>query len=123
MSQKQGLKKKVSNLIYKVLTETLSAREAILEIPMDTNDLSIKAAYHALVHHDADEDLRKRDVEYKIVQDEYLEFIAETLAKGDDLPMNIINNYEKFYNDEVDTKLDLSRFRGVLKKICKFLNV
>ena len=55
-------RKFVSRLIYSVLTDRLSVREAILHYPK-TNDLSLKTAYHALVHREADEELRAKDIE------------------------------------------------------------
>ena len=57
----------VSRLIIKVLTDKICAREAILHFPENHNDKSIQAAYHALVHREADEDLRHRDLLYKLI--------------------------------------------------------
>ena len=59
----------VSRLIIKVLTDKLSSREAILHFPEDYHmDKSIQAAYHALVHREADEDLRRRDLRLETSQ-------------------------------------------------------
>ena len=44
----------VGRLVYAVLTERATAREAILRFP-ETKDKSIECAYHALVHFEADE--------------------------------------------------------------------
>lgn len=88
----------VANLIRQVLISQICVREAILHFPKDVNDKSIEAAYHALVHYEADEELRKRDDIYREEQDDYLEFISNTLEIGDDLPENIIKNYEKYYS-------------------------
>ena len=49
-------RKYVARLVYAVLTERKTAREAILLFP-ETKDKSIECAYHALVHFEADEDL------------------------------------------------------------------
>ncbi len=111
----------VANLIRQVLIYNICVREAILRFPKDTDDKSIHAAYHALVHFEADEDLRKRDELYKEEQDDYLEFISNVLEKGEDLPENIIRNYEKYYEyanipHENNTK---GFFRGFLR----FLNI
>ncbi len=111
----------VSRLIYRVLTESLSVREAILKFPKDVNDASLKTAYHALVHLEADEDLRRRDLLYRQEQDDYLEFIAQTLQKGEILPYNIIKEYEKYY-EGISTPRSES-MKGILKKLCRFLNV
>ena len=88
----------VAELIRKVLISQICVREAILQFPRDTEDRSIQAAYHALVHYEADEDLRNRDNIYREEQDDYLEFISQTLEIGEDLPDNIIKNYEKYYS-------------------------
>ena len=43
-------RKKVAELIRKVLISQLCVREAIKQFPRDTEDESIQAAYHALIH-------------------------------------------------------------------------
>ena len=48
----------------------LSVRQAMLKYPRDTKDESLIAAYHALIHYEADEDLRARDLMYKEEQDD-----------------------------------------------------
>lgn len=114
-------RKKVSRLIYMVLAETLHVREALLKFPKEINDATIKTAYHALVHFEADEDLRKRDLDYKDEQDDYLEFIAQTLQNGDALPQNMIKSYDKYYKT---ISLPYAKnIKGLLKSLCKFLNV
>lgn len=114
-------RKNVSRLIYMVLAETLSVKEAILRFPKDTNDATIKTAYHALIHHEADEDFRKNNLDYKDEQDDYLEFIAQILQTGDALPQNIIKSYDKYYKN-VNTPHSES-MKGLIKSLCKFLNV
>lgn len=84
----------VAALIRQVLISRLCVREAILNFPKDTEDKSIQAAFHALVHYEADEDLRARDELYREEQDDYLEFISNLLERGEDVPENIIQNYE-----------------------------
>lgn len=111
----------VSRLIINVLTDKAGLREAILHFPEDKSDKSIQAAYHALVHREADEDLRRRDLFYKEEQDEYLEFISDTLAKGEDLPSNILKNYDKYYSD-ISLK-DKSGIKGLKEAIHKYLNI
>lgn len=114
-------RKKVSRLIYEVLTEVLTVKDAVLKFPKDIDDSTIKTAYHALIHIEADEDLRRRDLDYKDEQNDYLEFIAQILAKGEELPRNIIKNYEKYYKD-IETPHSES-MKGLMKSLCKFLNV
>lgn len=111
----------VSRLIYMVLAESLCVREAILRFPKDVNDKTITAAYHALIHYEADEDFRAKDIEYKEEQDDYMEFIAETLQKGEELPKNIIKSYDKYYKNIELPHTD--NMKGLLKGLCKFLNV
>lgn len=111
----------VSRLIYMVLTDALSVREAVLKFPKDSKDASIKATYHALIHYEADEDLRRRDLLYKDEQNDYLEFIAQILEKGENLPENIIKSYKKYYKDA--NLPQNNGMKGFLKGLCKFLNV
>ncbi|MDD3435852.1 MAG: hypothetical protein PHC64_01730 [Candidatus Gastranaerophilales bacterium] len=123
MSKKnyENERKFVSRLIYMVLAETLHVKDAVLKFPKDIADLSVKAAYHALIHLEADEDLRAKDLEYKEEQDNYLEFIAQILQSGQTLPQNIIKEYDKYYKN-IDTPHSKS-MKGLIKSLCKFLNV
>ena len=111
----------VSELIRKVLVGAISVREAVTMFPFDTDDKSIEAAYHALIHYEADEALRKRDILYKEEQDEYLELIFQTLGNGESLPDNIIRNYEKYYpKANIPHKHDTM---GSIKSFLRFLNI
>ena len=87
------LRKQVADIFIAVLTEKLCVRDALATFPKDCEDKTIIAAWHALCHLEADEDLRNKDTMYKQEQDEYIEFIAFTLQKGEELPTNIINAY------------------------------
>lgn len=120
MDKKFENRKIVSRLIMRVLTDNLCVREALLMFPDDT-DTSVKSAYHALVHREADEDLRHRDLLYKDEQDNYLEFVAETLKSGKDLPENVIKNYNKYYKEATITHS--KGMKGIFKSLCRFLNV
>ncbi len=111
----------VAELIRQVLISRVCVREAILRFPRDTEDKSIHAAYHALVHYEADEDLRKRDDIYREEQDDYLEFISQILEKGEDLPENIINNYENYY--ACANIPHEENAKGFLKSFFRFLNI
>ncbi len=111
----------VAFLIRQVLISRMCVREAVLNFPRDTDDKSIQAAYHALVHYEADEELRARDNAYREEQDDYLEFISQVLERGEDLPENIIENYEKYYScanipHEKNAK-------GFFRSFWKFLNI
>lgn len=114
-------RKKVSRLIYSVLSDNLNVREAVLQFPKDVNDSTIKTAYYALIHREADEDLRRGDLDYKEEQDDYLEFIAQILHDGNSLPQNLIKSYNKYYKE---TQIPHSKnVKGFLRSLCKFLNV
>ena len=86
----------VGRLIYAVLTERTNVREAIKLFP-ESKDVNIECAYHALVHYVADEEMRYKDIEYREAQDDYLEFLAQTLSEGKFLPKNIIEEYKPYY--------------------------
>ncbi len=111
----------VAELIRKVLMGYICVREAILAFPKDSEDSSIIAAYHALVHFEADEDLRNRDSLYKEEQNDYLEFISYILERGEDLPDNIIQNYEKYYKGA--SLPHEKNAKGFLHSFLKFLNI
>ena len=109
----------VGELIRKVLVGELTVQKAIPLFPSDTNDKSIEAAFHALVHYEADEDLRRRDILYKDEQDDYLTLIFQTLEQGESLPDNIIRNYEKYYK-KADIPMP-DNFRSNLIRFWRFL--
>lgn len=111
----------VAELIRQVLISRICVREAIVHFPRDTKDKSIHAAYHALVHYEADEDLRLKDELYKEEQDDFLELIANILEKDEDLPENIISNYAKYYT--CANILHEDNARGFFKGFFKFLNL
>ena len=84
-------------LIAQVISGRLDIKRALVNFPKDVPDLSIQAAWHALFHLEADEDIRANDAEYKEEQDIYLKQIAETLSEGKELPQNVIQAYKEFY--------------------------
>lgn len=113
------IRKRVSNLFIGVLTQRLSVREALAAFPKDCEDKTLIAAWHALCHLEADEDIRKRDDMYRQEQDDYIDFIAHTLSKGEPLPANIINSYIPYHEDALipnSTKMD-----GIIRELKKFL--
>ena len=113
-------RKFVGRLIYSVLTERRSVREAISLFP-DCRDKNIECAYHALVHYEADEDLRYKDIEYREEQNDYLEFIAQNLSEGKELPRNIIADYEKYYHGTASKWTD--GIQGFWKEFFRFINI
>ena len=95
---KLASRQKVADLIIGVLTGQIIVREALLQFPQ-TQDKSVECAWHALAHFEADEDLRASDPEYKQEQDEYLMFVSDLLRVGQDLPANILKEYNDWYGE------------------------
>lgn len=110
-----------AKLLRLVRIGELSVKQAMLKYPKDTKDDSLIAAYHALIHYEADEDLRAKDGLYKEEQDDYIEFLAYTLSSGADLPKNIIENYKNFYENA--PILHEKSIKGFFKGFWKSLNV
>ncbi len=115
MSYSKEARVLVAEIIRKVLVGELSVKNALPMFPSNSHDKSIEAAFHALVHYEADEDLRSRDIMYREEQDDYLTLIFQTLESGASLPENIIRNYEKYYKSADipmpnDFKSNLLRF-------------
>lgn len=112
---------KVSQLLRNVRLGKMCVRDALFAYPKDTEDESLIATYHALIHYEADEDLRNRDALYKEEQDDYIEFLSYTLERGEDLPENIIINYKKYY--EKAPLIHEQSVKGFFKGFWKSLNV
>ncbi len=108
-----------ARLIDDVLSGRRITREALLRFPKGDHDTSVLAAYHALIHYEADEDLRKRDEEYREEQDLYLKSLVDILISGKPLPVNIINNYEQFYGGSVLP--EKKGFKGWIKSLLRFI--
>ena len=111
----------VGNLLREVRIGNKSVREALMLYPKDTTDESLVAAYHALIHYEADEDLRRRDELYKEEQDDYIEFLSYILGRGEDVPQNIIDNYKNYY--DTAPILHEHTIKGFFKGFWKSLNV
>ncbi|MCD7740200.1 MAG: hypothetical protein LUH11_02505 [Candidatus Gastranaerophilales bacterium] len=97
----------------------LSVRNALASFPKDCEDKTIIASWHALCHLEADEELRAKDSLYKKEQDEYIEFIAFTLQKGEELPKNIIEAYQPYHNYALIS--ESNNLKGIIHKLKKFL--
>ena len=95
--------------------------EAVSVFPKDTDDSSIDTAFHALMHMEADEDFRTKDALYKEEQDAFIGLIAQTLAKGEDLAQNLIDEYENFYPEAVLYKPDTKE--NIIKRLLKIINL
>ncbi len=114
-----AIRKKVSKLFIAVLTKRLPIRDALARFPKDCDDKTIIAAWHALCHLEADEDIRIKDEMYKKEQDEYIDYIAYTLSNGEALPENIVNSYLPYHDDALIPAE--KSIKGVFKKLKKFL--
>ncbi len=113
------IRKNVSKLFYMVLTGKMPVREALLRFPRDCSDPTVTACWHAMCHLEADEDLRRTDMLYAQEQNEYIEFIADTLKQGDELPKNIINEYLPYHNEALIA--ENTTVKGIFNKLRKFL--
>ena len=114
-------RKFVARLLMKVRLGELSVRQAMMNYPKDVKDETLIAAYHALIHYEADEDIRYHDIEYKEAQNDYLEEIAQTLCAGNELPRNIIADYEDYYKGTAS--LWKNGWQGFLKEFKRFINI
>ncbi len=112
-------RKKAGILIQKVLLGELCVRVALLDFPKDVEDISVKAAWHALCHFEADEDIRAKDSLYAEEQDLFLHSISQTLISGEALPLNITNSYKKYYDEPLTPHSE--GWRGFLADMKSFL--
>lgn len=109
-------------VIIGVLTEHICVREGLLRFPKDAlDDPSIQAAWHALCHYEADEDLRRRDRVFADEQQELLELIAFTFKDGKELPQNIISAYSKYHSEVLIAPQ--KGWRAMLRKLTRFINI
>ena len=111
-------RKTVSDLILKVLAKNICVREAIKRFPLDVTDESIICSWHALVHYEADEDIRRRSPDYSEEQDSYLEMIAYILRDGLPLPENIIKGYNEYHEMALIPRSP--GFISVIKSLLRF---
>ncbi len=112
---------KVSKLIFDVLLEKSSVLEALKNFPKDSVDASVNTCFHILVHYESDADIRKKDILYKEVQEDFLIETAQTLSKGNPLPANIIAEYKEFYGSDLFYKKPTSE--NLLKRLLKSINL
>jgi len=117
--QVQDERKQVAELIFKVLSGDLCVREALEKFPDKIDDESVQCAWHALIHSEADEELRKNDIEYAQEQDDYLNNMAIMLQNGEILPENNIEEYNKYYESvfKSQTKDLLSKIKSIFRLI------
>jgi len=116
-------RQKVADIIVSVLTEQFSVREALLKFPKTSFDRSIECAWHALVHYEADEDLRAKDIDFKEEQDEYLYFLSTLLKDGKDLPANFLKDYKDFHGKAPIYEDENSGFWAMFLRFFRFINI
>ena len=114
-------KKFVSKLILGVLSGRISVLDALKRFPRDRYNSTIKCCWHALVHYEADEDVRQKNADYRREQDEYLIMLSEILERGEDVPQNIVDEYEKCHGDTMMPYGD--SFVEKFLSLFKFLNI
>lgn len=114
-------RKYVEKIIIAVLTDRMSVRRGLTLFPQGSEDESVRTAWHALCHYEADEDLRKNDIEYNNEQVAFLEMIAFEFKDGNPLPQNIIDSYKPYYKDNPITYE--AGLKGIIKKLFRFLSM
>ncbi len=93
-----------------------------MRFPKDAvSDPSIQAAWHALCHYEADEDLRRRDIGYANEQQELLELIAFTFKDGKELPQNLISAYSKYHSEVLIAPQ--KGLKAIIRKLTRFINI
>ena len=107
-------------ILFSVISGALTPLEATKYFPKNSEDISIKIAWHALLHYDADEEIRLKDADYAQEQIKYIELIAKILSQGNELPQNMLKDYEDLYIDTVMPKR--YDFFGKLKAFFRFIN-
>ena len=107
-------------ILFSVISGALTPLEATKYFPKNSEDISIKIAWHALLHYDADEEIRLKDADYAQEQIKYIELIAKILLQGNELPQNMLKDYEDLYIDTVMPKR--YDFFGKLKAFFRFIN-
>lgn len=110
----------VGNIVIAVITERITVQRALTLFPKGCDDPSVRAAWHALCHYEADEELKNKDIEFNNQQLELLEMIAFAFKDGEPLPQNIIEAYKPYYKDNpISYEKGLS---GFLKKLFRFIS-
>ena len=114
-------RRRTAKLIIDVVLNKIHVLEALKNKKKNSDDPSVLVCFHILVHYEADEDIRKKDPLYKETQDEFLVETAETLIKGEPLPVNIIKEYKDYYESDLFYKVKDNK--SILKRLGKFINL
>jgi len=111
----------ISDLIFGVLNNNISVKDALANFPSDISDVEIKCAFDALMYREADEDIRAKDNEYAYVQDEFLLHIAKIFKENETLAQNIISRYLKYNKDDLISK-KRKTFKDTVKYLKRMIN-
>ena len=114
-------RRQVAKLLVDVILGKIHVLEALKKFPKDSNDPSVSACFHILVHYEADEDLRKKDPLYKETQDEFIVNTAEVLLKGEELPSNIIKEYNEYYESDLIYRKNSKE--NIIKRLKRIINL
>lgn len=115
-------RKLAGSIIIAVLTERIPVQKGLLMFPKNSmEDPSLQAAWHALCHYEADEDIKRRDIEYANEQLELMELIAFTFKDGKDLPQNIIHSYSPYYDEALIAPE--KGINGLLSRLLRYINL
>ena len=107
-------------ILYSIISGVLTPFEATKYFPKNSEDISVKIAWHTLLHYDADEEIRLKDPEFAQEQLKYIETLAKILSDGNELPHNMLKDYEDLYIDTVMPKR--YNFLGKIKAFFRFTN-
>ena len=111
----------VSDLIINVLSDKITVSQALSAFPKEKNDINVKCAFDALMHREADEDLRAKISGYADVQDEFLADLANILKENEELPQNIIEQYKKYHSENLMGDWD-KPLKSILKNFKRMIN-
>ena len=111
----------VADLINDVVLGKICVSYALELFPKDKTDINLKCAFDALMHREADEDLRAKELDYAQVQDEFLLDLASILKENQKLPQNIIEQYQKYHSDNLIGEWD-KPLKSILKNFKRMIN-
>ena len=111
----------VSDLIIDVISDKITVSSALARFPKEKDDINLKCAFDALVHREADEDLRAKVRDYAQVQDEFLADLAHILRENENLPKNIIEQYQKYHSENLMGDWD-KPLKSILKNFKRMIN-
>jgi len=114
-------RKKMADTLFSVLAGRTSVLRAVSDFPKNIPDDSVNVCFHILMHLEADEDIRKEDNIYREEQDEFILQVASFLQAGEDIPINIINEYNDFYKETLIYP-EINR-HTVISRLKKFINI